>query len=82
MTTALRLAVLRRERPLHAGPGLCQAMRAEPARHIVSSLRRELALRLGSSELGAFSRAFRAWTGSSPRAYRRRAGLAAGARSR
>lgn len=72
-------------------------MRGEPADHIASSLRRELALglvaepdlpltdvalRLGYSELSAFSRAFRAWTGSSPRAYRRRAGLAAGARSR
>lgn len=42
----------------------------------------EVALRLGYSELSAFSRAFRSWTGSSPRAYRRRASLAAAPRIR
>ena len=34
----------------------------------------EIALLLGYSELSAFSRAFRAWTGVSPLTYRRRAG--------
>lgn len=34
----------------------------------------DIALSLGYSELSAFSRAFRGWTGVSPRAYRRRAG--------
>ena len=37
----------------------------------------EIALLLGYSELSAFSRAFRGWTGVSPIAYRRHAGTAA-----
>jgi AraC-like DNA-binding protein len=32
----------------------------------------EVALALGYSELSAFSRAFRAWTGMSPQRFRRR----------
>ena len=36
----------------------------------------EIALLLGYSELSAFSRAFRGWTGVSPIAYRRHAGTA------
>ena len=42
----------------------------------------EIAMLLGYSELSAFSRAFRAWTGLSPIAYRRRCGKARGGPSR
>lgn len=60
---------LRRERALGHG--------AEPGVSLT-----DVVLRLGYSELSAFSRAFRAWTGSSLRAYRRRASLAAAPRIR
>lgn len=58
-------------------PDLVRSARRELAMHYMGDTSRpltDIAFALGYSELSAFSRAFRSWTGVSPRAYRRRAG--------
>ena len=52
----------------------CDAARQELALHYMGNpdmTLSEIAFALGYSELSAFSRAFRSWTGTSPQRYRR-----------
>ncbi len=62
-------------------PDLLRAARRELALHYMNELDMpftEIAYNLGYSELSAFSRAFRSWTGMSPQRYRRTGELKSG----
>jgi AraC-like DNA-binding protein len=74
---ALRAPVGIMHRELHAAGLTYKDLVEDVRRHLAGSYVRqrhlpfsEIAMLLGYSELSAFSRAFRRWTGASPRAYR------------